>query len=239
MSQTTLTPTDPTAAAHQRLETVGRLMRGLSQELDRLLRAVLADASLLDGALAPEQSRARDYLDELEQAARRASETVARIVALAQRPHGTGAPVAVAPTVRALVGLLHDLLADVVTLSFVAESDEALRADADAATLEELLLGLVADARDASPRGGTIEVVLWKVAVGRANAAQYPRVTPGPYVGFTVRDAGSGPRPGLEAARALAERSGGFVTVDEVPGAGASVRVHLPAAKPEASRRGS
>jgi C4-dicarboxylate-specific signal transduction histidine kinase len=55
-------------------------------------------------------------------------------------------------------------------------------------------------------------------------------VAPGAYVGFTVRDTGTGSRPGLVLARTLAAEAGGFVSVDDAGKAGASVRVHLRAA---------
>jgi len=236
---TTLTPPDAREAGGARLETVGRLMRGLAQELDRLLRAVLADASLLDGALAPEQSRARDYLEELEQAARRASGTIGRIVALAEHRPGTGGTVDVGRTALVLAGLLRDLVADHVSLTVDVEDEGPFVAAVDGAVFEQVLLALVADARDVAPPNSAISIAPWRVKVAEWNAAQYPLAPLGEYVGFTVSGPGSGARPGLEVARALVAAAGGFVSVDDAGPAGVSVRVHLPAVRPEVSRTGS
>ena len=239
MSTAILKEPDTGAADGARLETVGRLMRGLAQELDRLLRAVLADASLLDGALAPEQSRARDYLDELEQAARRASTTIGRIVALAEHRPGTGGTVDVGRTALVLAGLLRDLITDDVALTVDVEEEGPLLAEVDGAVFEQILLALVADARDVAPHGATVSIAPWRIRVAAWNAGQFPGVLPGEYVGFSVSGPGTGARPGLEVARTLVAAASGFMSVDDAGPAGVSVRVHLPAARPEVSRRGS
>jgi len=242
MTTSTLTPREPAIPDAGRLETVGRLMRGLAQELDRLLRAVLADASLLDGALAPEESRARDYLGELEQSARRAADVIGRIVALAEHRPGTGGTADVGKAALTLAGLLRDLVSDRMALVVDVEYEGPLVAAVDPAVLEQVLLALVADARDLAPEGATVSIAPWQVRVAGWNAAQYPGGLPGEYVGFSVSGPGSGPRPGLEVVRALVAAAGGFVSMDEWSGAGgggASVRVHLRAAEPEVTRTGS
>jgi two-component system, cell cycle sensor histidine kinase and response regulator CckA len=230
-----------------RLEAVGRLAGGLAHDVNNLLTAILGHCELAAGEL-PLAHPAAAHLDGIERAAERAAELAHRLLAVARRQ--VREPVRF--DVRELVASAQDALARLVpagTLFSVDGGREPLWIEADRNQLDQVLVDLVVNARDATPAGGRIAIGLGAVDLSGA-AAQAASLPSGPYVAITVADTGdgistadlahifepffttkssaSGAGLGLSVVDGVVRQNGGAVTVTSTPGDGSRFVVHLP-----------
>jgi two-component system cell cycle sensor histidine kinase/response regulator CckA len=237
--------------AAQRMDAVGRLAGGVAHEINNALQAVIGFAAFALRAVAPEHP-ARDDLAEVDRAARRAATITQQLLAFGRRqvlrPESLDLNVLVAeftPVIRRALGPEHGLV--------VREAATPVPVVADRGQLEQVLLNLVLNARDAMPGTGTLTIRTGRVAVpppGADGAAAALR--PGLYgvlevidtghgmdAGtrsrvfepfFTTKEPGSGTGLGLSVVHGIIAQSGGTVLVVSEPGFGAAFTVLLPEA---------
>jgi two-component system cell cycle sensor histidine kinase/response regulator CckA len=237
----------------QKLEAVGLLAGGIAHDFNNLLTVILSGAEFLEDALAPGDPRRADA-DQILAAARRAEALTRQLLAFSRRQvlhpslHDLNHAVnGVSKMIRRLIG--EDIE---VRLSLSAEAPFVL---ADGALLEQALMNLVVNARDAMPDGGRIEISsqLRELTVSAAAALEIP---PGRYAALTVSDTGRGmdeatlarifepfftTKPhgrgtglGLSTVYGIVRQGGGAVEVKSRPGAGSSFTVLFPAQHPPA-----
>ncbi|MFO0555716.1 MAG: ATP-binding protein [Polyangiaceae bacterium] len=234
-------------ARHERLESLGRLAGGIAHDFNNLLTVILSSLSLADPDASP---AVRDELTTARYAAERARELTWRLLAFARRQIVEIATLDVAELVRRIEQLLRRLVGDEIALS--TESSAArVFVHADAAQLEQVLVNLVVNARDAMPRGGTISIATRAVDLGATEASQLGLPT-GEFVVLEVRDSGEGITPevraklfepffttkttgtglGLASASGAVRQLGGTIVVDSTVGEGSTFRVYLPRVAP-------
>ncbi|HEX8064939.1 MAG TPA: PAS domain S-box protein [Thermoleophilaceae bacterium] len=230
----------------QRLESVGQLAGGIAHDFNNLLAVILNYAHFVRQQLPGESPLAED-VDEIRRAAERASELTRQLLIFSRRDPAMPQVLDLNDLVADMERLLRRTIGEHLELR--TSSGEGLCCvKADASQLEQVVLNLVVNARDAMPHGGTIEI---EARVAGPAAPDRPAHLPeGDYVVLAVRDEGVGMEPGV-AARAFepffttkrkgagtglglatvygtVTQAGGEATIESEPGAGTTVRVWLP-----------
>jgi two-component system cell cycle sensor histidine kinase/response regulator CckA len=228
----------------QRMEAVGRLAGGIAHDFNNLLTVVLANA----GQLLREQGMSaanRAALEDVRGAADRGADLVRQLLAFSRRQRTSPRALDLNRVVRDTERLLARLLGESIALE-VTTASGALIVHADAVQLEQVILNLVTNARDAMPAGGKLSLTtaLAEVATGHGV------LTPGSYVRLSVTDTGTGmdletlqrafdpffttkglsrgSGLGLATVHGIVTQSGGHVEVHSQPGQGARFDVFLP-----------
>jgi len=236
----------------QRLEAVGRLAGGIAHDFNNLLTVVLANVSLMirDKTL---DEASRLVLEEVQSAATRGAELVRQLLAFGRRQRLEPRVVDVNDVVARLERLLARLIGENVQMIVTPAPGRAL-VKVDRGQLEQVIVNLVTNARDAMPNGGTLRVVIARVEpAGDAvvPAGSYVRLSVSDTgVGmdaetrrhvfeplFTTKGLGKGTGLGLATVHGVIEQSGGHVLVQSEPGSGTTFDIYLPrAAEVEAER---
>ena len=234
----------------QRMETVGQLTGGLAHDFNNLLGAILGYAELAAGATA-DRPAVRADLEQIQAAADRASRLTRELLIFSLRDTGRPGMLDLGDVVGGVRQLATASVGSRVELRF-ALAAMALPTVADRGDLEQVLLNLAVNARDATPPGGTVTISTGAAELAEGHAGTPRDVPPGRYVElavsdtgtgmsadvaarifeplFTTKDPGHGTGLGLAAVHEAVTRAGGGVSVDTVEGAGTTVRVYLPAA---------
>jgi PAS domain S-box-containing protein len=219
----------------QRLETVGQLAGGIAHDFNNILAVILNYAHFVRSQL-PEDDSLRDDLDQIRHAAERASELTRQLLIFGRRDASVPQTVDVNALVRATEVLLRRPLGEQVVLTTSLCEDRCF-VKADPAQLENVLLNLVVNARDAMPGGGSIEIASARegesvvVSVRDDGMGMEPDVAAHalePF--FTTKPKGAGTGLGLATVYGTVTAAGGEVQIESRPGAGTTVRLVLPAA---------
>ncbi|MBV9836455.1 MAG: response regulator [Alphaproteobacteria bacterium] len=238
----------------QKMEAVGQLTGGIAHDFNNMLTGIMGALDLIKRRIASGRLENLDrYMDAASVSAQRAAGLTQRLLAFSRRQSLDSRPLDVNELLRSLDDLLGRSLSERIDLR-IGLADDLPAAIADANQLENAILNLVLNARDAMPEGGRLSVETSFVHIGAAatSAASMPDGRPGGYVIVEVRDTGVGmdeavlekvfdpfftTKPlgqgtglGLSMVYGFAKQSGGFVRIDSKPGHGTSVRIYLPAA---------
>ena len=231
----------------QKLEAVGRLAGGVAHDFNNLLTAINTNASLALMDL-PQDDRCREAFEEILEATTRASSLTRQLLAFSRRQRIAPRPTDLAAVLAGMATMLRRVLGEQVTLA-LTPGPAIPPVMADPGQVEQVLVNLAVNARDAMPEGGRIEVALEEAEVpaGDATAGR----APGRYGVLSVRDHGQGIAAdvlphvfepffttkhgkgtglGLATVYGIATQHGGFVDVSTEPGQGATFRVAFPVA---------
>jgi PAS domain S-box-containing protein len=237
----------------QKMEAVGRLAGGVAHDFNNLLTAIKGYADLLLDDL-PEGNPARDDVAEIRAAAQRAAELTRQLLAFSLRQVLQPRLVDMNGVVTSLEKMLRRLIAeDVELVQRLAPSLGAVWADPG--QLDQVVINLAVNARDAMPRGGRLTIETGNVVLSEAGAAHHPSgLAPGAYVALRVTDTGHGMDEdtlarifepffttrdgvgtglGLATVYGIVQQSGGRVWAESSPGRGATFHVWLPRAQSE------
>ena len=218
----------------QRLETVGQLAGGVAHDFNNLLAVILNYAYFIRERL-PEDSDVRADLEEIRHAAERASELTHQLLVFSRREAIQPVVLDLNAVVRDMERLIGRTMGEHVEVVTDLEPQECL-VEADSAQLEQVILNLVVNARDAMPSGGTIrietrlgeEVML---AVSDDGEGMEPEVAARAFEPFfTTKPKGAGTGLGLATVYGTVTQAGGHAEIDSRPGHGSTVRVYLPRA---------
>ena len=218
----------------QRMEAIGRLAGGVAHDFNNIMTAVLGYAQIASDSLPPD-APAREDLEQILRASTRAAELTRHLLAFARRQVTRPVPVDVNAMVNEARKLLERLLGDDVELvTYLDPSVPPVLVDP--VQLEQVLVNLVVNARDAMPGGGSVwvgtalegdEVVLSVADTGVGIPAEDHAHIFEPF--FTTKEHGKGTGLGLATCYGIIRQAGGRVEVRSAPGSGATFRVILPA----------
>jgi PAS domain S-box-containing protein len=232
----------------QKMEAVGRLAGGVAHDFNNLLTVINGCGELLQRELPPDGSAAV-LLRELRRAGERAAGLTRQLLAFSRKQVLHPVPLGLNDVVREMADLLRRLTGEDVALDVkLGPALGCVRVDPG--QIEQVLLNLVVNARDATPPGGKVTVATADAEVDEAAALPHPDARPGPYVVlsvgdtgcgmdeatrarifepfFTTKGPGKGTGLGLAVVHGIVQQSGGFIDVQSAEGRGSTFRVHLP-----------
>ncbi|MEO6004858.1 MAG: MASE1 domain-containing protein [Opitutus sp.] len=231
----------------QRMEGIGTLAGGMAHDLNNLFTPIVVGAELLRTSAMDTDSQR--VLNNLESSARRGAMLVKQVLTFARGVEGVRETLTVSGLVASLDTIAFDAFPKNISISReLAENLPALMCDRT--QIEQVLLNLCVNARDAMPGGGKITIGAKLRQVDLARAARHSGVAPGLYLEISVSDTGVGIRPevidrifepffttkklgqgtglGLSTVLGIVRSHGGFVEVSSKPDAGSTFRFHLP-----------
>jgi PAS domain S-box-containing protein len=234
----------------QKMEAVGQLAGGVAHDFNNLLTAILGYCQLLLDDT-PEPKPMRPDLLEIQAAGDRAAALTRQLLAFSRRELLHPQIVDINTLVTQLERLLRRVITEQVEL--VTElAPDLRRVIVDPAAVEQILVNLAVNARDAMPAGGRLTIVTANVELDDGDPVTRVAMTPGPYVMlavadtgegmdaatqarvfepfFTTKEQGKGSGLGLATIYGVVKQSGGYIWVDSEPGQGTRFKVYLPPA---------
>jgi len=238
----------------QKLEAIGRLAGGVAHDFNNILMSIMGAADLLLMQLGPDDS-ARDEASEIKQAVDRGAGLTRQLLAFSRRQATRQRLFALGDVVRGMETMLRRLIVSEIEFEIVVPA-EPLTVLADSGQIEQVVMNLVVNARDAMPEGGRVTVRLEEVELNQDAAGAFIEGQPGRYARlsvadtgtgmdaatraklfepfFTTKEQGKGTGLGLSIVYGIVKQSGGYITVSSEPGRGATFLIYLPiAAAPE------
>ncbi|MEO8635649.1 MAG: ATP-binding protein [Gemmatimonadales bacterium] len=227
----------------QKMEAVGQLTGGIAHDFNNLLTVILSMASLVEQELPPEATGARGDIADLKQAALRGADMVRTLLAFSRAQQLQFHPMAVGPLIEASARVLRRVLPESIELR-VTIDPAATVIRTDPAAIEQILLNLATNARDAMAGVGLLEIRTSPVQcdgahVGagtvlevRDNGAGMDGATRErlfePF--FTTKPLGEGTGLGMTMVYSLVQQHGGTIAIESTPGRGTRVCITFPAA---------
>ena len=232
----------------QKMEVVGRLAGGIAHDFNNVLTAIGSYCDLLLEDLSPDSSH-REDIQEIRKAADRAAALTRQLLAFSRQQVLAPQLVDVNELVAEIRSMLARLLGEDVTLQVVPSAGLGA-VHVDRGQLEQVLMNLAVNARDAMPEGGRLTIATTTVQLDANDAKPDFAARPGPYVMltvsdngigmdeqtkahlfepfFTTKEKGQGTGLGLATVYGVVKQSGGYIWVDSEPGQGTTFKVYLP-----------
>jgi PAS domain S-box-containing protein len=254
-AQTRLEQAQEALRQAQKMEAVGQLTGGLAHDFNNLLQIIVGNIETLQRKLPTDLQRLRRAADHAMAGARRATNLTQHLLAFSRKQPLNPRPVAVNRLVLGMSQMLQRTLGELIEIETSLEP-ELRHVEIDSNQLEIALLNLAVNARDAMPDGGKLRIQTSNVdlrADGYAATENLPR---GEYVVIDVSDTGMGMSPevlarafepffttksvgqgtglGLSQVYGFVRQSGGQVRISSTHASGTTVRIYLPAARPDA-----
>jgi PAS domain S-box-containing protein len=230
----------------QKIDSIGNLAGGIAHDFNNILSAILGSASIMRRHLA-ERSRLGKYVEIVESSARRGSSLTRQLLTFARKTETFIKPV----DCNALVTETLHLFERSVTKEIDLRTDlstEPLIVNGDEGQIQQALLNLLLNARDAMPAGGILTVSTRPTVADASTSSRFSSVRPGPFVLMRVSDTGKGMSRemqnrvfepfyttkdhgtglGLSVVYGVVQSHGGFVDLESEPGRGTTFAVYLP-----------
>jgi signal transduction histidine kinase/CheY-like chemotaxis protein len=232
----------------QKMEAIGQLTGGVAHDFNNLLAVIVGNIDLLEQSLEP-GSPERIYTQEATAAANRGAALTGRLLAFSRKQPLDPRPVDVNDLLESMTALLERTLGETIQLRFELGIDIA-PCMVDRLQLENAILNLAINARDAMPGGGLITIGTSMVSLDAHDVAKHPDAIEGDYVlivvrdtgigmstqvrarvfepFFTTKEVGAGSGLGLSMVYGFVKQSGGHVSIESKAGSGTEVLLHIP-----------
>jgi signal transduction histidine kinase/CheY-like chemotaxis protein len=232
----------------QKMEAIGQLAGGVAHDFNNLLTAINGYADILVAGMAPDDQRRAD-VEEIRKAGDRAAALTRQLLTFSRRQVRQPLVIDLNDVVAGIAPMLRRLVGEQIELRAPQGLDLG-RVRADPSQIEQVLLNLVVNARDAMPAGGTLTIETANVELDDEYARTHALVVPGPHVllavsdtgtgmdaatmehlfepFFTTKPAGEGTGLGLATVYGIVTGSGGHVVAYSEPGQGSAFKVYLP-----------
>ena len=232
----------------QKLEAIGQLAGGVAHDFNNLLTVITGRSHLALGLLSADHA-IRRHIDLIQTTAERAAALTRQLLAFSRKQVLESKVLDVNAVVSGLAPMLRRLIGEDLDFAVVPAPD-LWRVKADPSQLEQVIVNLAVNARDAMPRGGTLRIETGNVELDEAYARRHPGASPGRFVVlaitdtghgmdaavkarifepfFTTKEPGKGTGLGLATVFGIVKQSGGSISVDSAPGQGTTFKVYLP-----------
>jgi PAS domain S-box-containing protein len=245
----------------QKMEAVGRLAGGIAHDFNNLLAVIMGHSDLIRSVLKKGDALAHD-VEQIRRASERAATLTRQLLAFSRRQFLQPQVIDVNTLVGNLATMLHRLIGEDVQLELRLDAD-AGRVSADPGQLEQVVMNLTVNARDAMPQGGRLTLETAPATLDQTFVAAHPGSIAGAHVRLSIHDTGCGMSPdvmshlfepffttkepgrgtglGLSTVYGIVKQHRGYIDVTSEPGRGSSFEVYLPRveARPTPERSGS
>jgi len=232
----------------QKMEAVGRLAGGVAHDFNNMLGVILGHAELARLGIPLDHALQRD-LEAIQSAATRSVELTRQLLAFARKQTAAPRVLDLDETVGGLIRMLRRIIGEDIALEW-RPGQGGWRVRLDPAQVDQILVNLCVNARDAAARQGRVVIETAPVVLDEAWCLEHPGSAPGEYVRlavtddgrgmdeatlarvfepfFTTKELGRGTGLGLATVYGIVQQNGGFVDVQSTPGQGSTFAVHLP-----------
>jgi len=232
-----------------KMEAIGRLSGGIAHDFNNLLGVIIGYSKLIRQRVDPAQTSLAEFAEEVEKAGQRATALTRQLLAFSRQQILTPTVLDLNALVMDMQRMLPRLLGEDVAVEIDLKPDLGT-VKADRSQLEQVIMNLAVNARDAMPAGGTIRVETSNVELDELYARHHAGAKPGRYVLLSVSDTGTGMSPetvthifepffttkemgkgtglGLATVYGIVKQSGGYIWVDSDLGKGSSFKIFLP-----------
>jgi signal transduction histidine kinase len=233
----------------QKMEAVGQLTGGVAHDFNNLLTIIIGSIEAILRARPDDQPRVRRLSETALQGAQRAAALTARLLAFSRRQPLAPVPVDLNALVRDMTDLLHRTLGEQIELEGVL-TPRLWRVEVDPNQLENAILNLAVNARDAMPAGSKLTIETSNTSLDEGYVEHQPDVSVGQYVQlavsdngsgmsretasrafepfFTTKEVGKGTGLGLSQVYGFVKQSGGHIAVYSEPGYGTTIKMYFP-----------
>ncbi len=231
-----------------KMESIGRLAGGVAHDYNNMLAVILGHVDLALEQVSSDESLRAD-LEEIRKAASHSAAITQQLLAFARRQVATPQVIDPNETISGMLVMLRRLIGEQVKLAWLPGEDLG-RIQIDPAQLDQVLVNLCLNARDAVSGSGNVNIVSSQVSLADEDCEQYEGCAPGDYLVLSVTDDGEGISPaalehmfepffttkqtgegtglGLSTVYGIVRQNDGFITVSSEPGSGTEVRIYLP-----------
>jgi two-component system, cell cycle sensor histidine kinase and response regulator CckA len=232
----------------QKMDAIGKLAGGVAHDFNNLLMVISSYAELMLDSLAPQHPLRRN-VDEIQKASRRAADLTRQLLAFGRKQMQTLQLLDLNLIIEDINKMLPRLIGEDIELVFVP-GKKLGKVKADPVQIEQVLMNLVANARDAMPKGGKLLIETASLRLDEPYVQEHSIVPPGEYVLLTVTDSGTGIAPehllhifepfyttkeegkgtglGLATVYGIVKQNSGFIWVYSEPGLGTTFKIYLP-----------
>jgi PAS domain S-box-containing protein len=237
----------------QKMETVGKLAGGIAHEFNSILTAIIGQSELLLGDL-PAGSPLAKNAAEISRAADRAAVLTRQLLAYGRKQFLRPEALNLNQVIGSMGGVLSHLMGgEMVDVNIIPAAGLQM-VKADAGQIEQVIMNLAMNARDAMPHGGKLTLETANVTLDQEYVSRFPELTAGEYVMlavtdtgrgmsekvkahafepfFTTKDVGQGTGLGLSTCYGIIKQSGGHISVYSEPGRGTTFKIYLPQVEP-------
>ena len=231
-----------------KMEAIGRLAGGVAHDFNNYLMTIEGYSELLLQSQAIAED-SRHNIEQISKAAEKAAQLTKQLLAFGRKSVVRPRVININHTLNDMVVSVKQMLGESIHL-VMQQMPDLGNVKADPGQIQQIIINLVINARDAMPGGGRLVIATANVALSAAQADKHPKVTAGPYVVLSVRDNGKGmdnetlgrifepfftTKPdtggtglGLATAYGIAEQNGGYMTADSSPSLGTTFKVFIP-----------
>src|SRR3990172_5409432 len=235
----------------QKLESVGTLAGGIAHDFNNILAIIIGYGNLLEKSLGKDNP-SRFYIQKILKSSERATILVQGLLAFSRKQGSCQKPVSVSSVLLPVNNLLSRLIGENIVLDIVPANKDCV-VMIDCGQMEQVLINLATNARDAMPRGGTLTITTEVIELDDVFIRVYGYGEMGKYVlisvkdtgmgmdketrqrifepFFTTKEVGKGTGLGLSIVYGIIKQHGGYINVESKPGKGAIFRIYLPLIK--------
>ena len=232
----------------QKMEAIGQLAGGIAHDFNNILTVILGHASLL--TLQKLDARAQTSAQQIKQASERAAGLTRQLLAFGRKQVVSLRPIDLNKLVNGMSEMLARLLGEDISIQINFSGEPAV-IEADPGMIEQILLNLSVNSRDAMPRGGQLTIRVSRRTLDAEQASQMVEARPGPFICLSLNDTGTGIPPenlarsfepffttkelgkgtglGLSTVFGIVKQHRGWIQVESVLGQGTTFHVFLPA----------